>query len=706
MTQQRYMLIFSIGPVQSLIAQARKTRDLWLGSYLLAKLMEAAMEGVEKDIACEFVFPADRKVNGHIPDLPNKYIAIFTSKNDAEDAAKRSKADIKARWESITQQVQERVFHNVWLLTDVVMGIWDRQTNFDTFFEVYWIAEPELTEDELRKERAKPGNEEKMLYQLWLEKAQKSFDARKRLRDFQPQNEPGEKSTVSGEREVLHWHINNRNGSSREATRAYWRRLAGSHPVKDIYHDGSERLDAIDTVKRFALYSDVLQPKKVDGESSENSSEPELIKMDFPSTSSIATASFVKLLLKKLDTEQNKELEAALNKWLELTEKGGFAEMQPHASPCLYQLVENNKERQRILKRDGDCFFDATFVPETLQKMYPDSKINSAEAAQTLKNLRRTVRSSPTPYYALIQMDGDHMGTIINEVNSEVTHKGISEALSTFAREKALDIVEKTDHPGRLVYAGGDDVLAFSPLIGLLKMMNDLQEQYIKIVRPKVPAERQKEVTASMGIAIAHHFTPLSLVRQAAYEAEKLAKNRYGRNALVVTVLRRSGEQTRVGCHWHYDELKPEEQPILLFQEFYQLLINGTLSASSIHTLLDEAAFLVGFTPDAQQSEIKRVLKRKHHSQNDQPDQSKSDLSDEKARELAERIVHLAEAMNKDMERKKAKDDEDLAIAISLHVDKRRAGLIEVFGWLLVMAFLAREEHGLEIAQKGEVIKQ
>src|SRR6266487_3401178 len=129
------MLLFSLGPVQSFIAQARKTRDLWLGSYLLAKLMEAAMEGVEKDIACEFVFPADRKVNGHIPDLPNKYIAIFTSKNDAEDAAKRSKADIKARWESITQQVQERVFHNVWLLTDDVIGIWDRQTNFDRFFE-------------------------------------------------------------------------------------------------------------------------------------------------------------------------------------------------------------------------------------------------------------------------------------------------------------------------------------------------------------------------------------------------------------------------------------------------------------------------------------------------------------------------------------------------------------------------------------------
>ncbi len=44
MTQQnQHMLMFSLGPVQPFIEQARKTRDLWLGSFLLAKLMEAAM---------------------------------------------------------------------------------------------------------------------------------------------------------------------------------------------------------------------------------------------------------------------------------------------------------------------------------------------------------------------------------------------------------------------------------------------------------------------------------------------------------------------------------------------------------------------------------------------------------------------------------------------------------------------------------------
>jgi CRISPR-associated protein Cmr2 len=74
MTQS--MLIFSLGPVQSLIMQAHKTRDLWLGSYLLSKLMEAGMNGIDDNA---FVFPSKRKIEKDIPDLPNKYIAIFDS---------------------------------------------------------------------------------------------------------------------------------------------------------------------------------------------------------------------------------------------------------------------------------------------------------------------------------------------------------------------------------------------------------------------------------------------------------------------------------------------------------------------------------------------------------------------------------------------------------------------------------------------------
>jgi CRISPR-associated protein Cmr2 len=336
-----------------------------------------------------------------------------------------------------------------------------------------------------------------------------------------------------------------------------------------------------------------------------------------------------------------------------------------------------------ILEHDGDCFFDETFVPETLHKVYPKAEINFAEASQVLKKLREAVEASPTAYYALIQMDGNHIGTIINGVKEQIDHREISMALSDFARKRASEIVEKKEHPGKLVYAGGDDMIAFSPLIGLLNMVDALQDQYRQVLGEKA--------TASVGIAIAHHTTPLSLVRQAAFEAVHLAKERYGRNALVVTIMRRSGEQTRVGCHWKYKGL----QPLALFGEFYRLLISDQLSESSIHVLIDEAPALIGLKLDAQKSEIKRILQRKQHGQNDQADENSNALPNEKAKDLAERVVRLTEAMDKAMDKEQA-DDKEAVRAFELEVDALRVGLVEVLGWLLVMAFLAREEHHLD----------
>lgn len=38
----RYLLALSIGPVQEFIAAARRSRDLWFGSYLLSEVSKAA----------------------------------------------------------------------------------------------------------------------------------------------------------------------------------------------------------------------------------------------------------------------------------------------------------------------------------------------------------------------------------------------------------------------------------------------------------------------------------------------------------------------------------------------------------------------------------------------------------------------------------------------------------------------------------------
>jgi len=55
---------FTLGPVQRFVAQARRTRDLWSGSFLLSYLAGCAMVAVEKndgaitvpDVSCDPLF--------------------------------------------------------------------------------------------------------------------------------------------------------------------------------------------------------------------------------------------------------------------------------------------------------------------------------------------------------------------------------------------------------------------------------------------------------------------------------------------------------------------------------------------------------------------------------------------------------------------------------------------------------------------------
>jgi len=262
MTQ--YMLMFSLGPVQIFIEQARKTRDLWLGSYLLSKLMEAAMKGIDQK-ADKFIFPTERIVSKDISDLPNKYIAIFNKQSEAEEAARISEKQIKQRCDTIRTAVWEGIVegHD----TTETRAIWGRQTNPETLFEIFWV----IVEGD-------PA-----VYGKWLERTQIALDARKRLRDFAlPYNpghpdergEPGEKSSISGEREVLRG-----SGTTRDSMLEFWKSIAAPLSAMDISKDGTEHLDAIDIVKRFATKAAEYIPSK-----------------PFPSTSYIATASFVRNL--------------------------------------------------------------------------------------------------------------------------------------------------------------------------------------------------------------------------------------------------------------------------------------------------------------------------------------------------------------------------------------------------------------------------
>lgn len=125
---KRKLLKVQIGPVQDFISQARSTRDMWAGSYMLSWLAAAAMK-VFKDAGCEFVFPGLEKqplyemfneqssTAGLIPTLPNVFMLIAPG-DDLDQLVAESKAALKRELSVISeccwQEMRKRGAASLW----------------------------------------------------------------------------------------------------------------------------------------------------------------------------------------------------------------------------------------------------------------------------------------------------------------------------------------------------------------------------------------------------------------------------------------------------------------------------------------------------------------------------------------------------------------------------------------------------------------
>ncbi|MFB3764877.1 MAG: type III-B CRISPR-associated protein Cas10/Cmr2 [Methanotrichaceae archaeon] len=236
------LLLFSLGPVQGFLAEARRSQDLWVSSKWLSDLTRAAIRSCQY-VGAKVIYPA----NPEQPSLPNKFVARLpeavlqqaiaaattAAQQELEDHAKKAKeflqkagAPTDAIWEEI----------------------WQRQ--IEHHLEFFWSAN-----------RIKNGN-----YESAYEMANRTFEAAKRTRVFAQVQEDGWKDSLSGRRSAL------RTGNL--MPREYWQAVATSGQVTpaQLKPDGRERLDALGATKRFGF-----------------SKEAE----HFPSVSSVAAADFL-----------------------------------------------------------------------------------------------------------------------------------------------------------------------------------------------------------------------------------------------------------------------------------------------------------------------------------------------------------------------------------------------------------------------------
>lgn len=653
-------LLFQIGPVQEFIAQAQSTRDLWSGSFLLSWIMAHAMKACADALGPDtIIFPSLRgqplydwlersrleaaKFTGAdgtesrnfwddlelesnqslplTPSFPNRFLAIVPAGFDVQG---KICAAFEKEWTNIGESCLSWLREKGHAIEGDALNHWKHQIS--NHWKLFWQVLPwSDTEAALETLKQIPGGSDASIHKAknvatalekrkddrddrcfkngkldagWAWSAhyqlcQYQLDARRQTREFDA------------------WHGQNKSvkdafsGKEEAVVFDEWLKQAGqSREIGHLFRH-NHPLGAPNLIKRIWHLAHLTAKRGFDKK-----------EFAFPSVPSIAAEPW-----------RNRALQAiakGTDPWILAFKKAvenaqGLVEFDTSNLPA--------DESKWLNKVDASIFHTSFW--ENLKELNAEESAIRDSALAALRSLHRSVKSKPDKYYAVLALDGDEIGRWLSgektpKVREVITdesvdwfeakihdeskawldgnrplspgyHLQFSEALANFGLHSARRIVEY--HGGRLVYSGGDDVLAILPAdeaiacaIGLRKAFQGdptLAENYSKDfkIAPQgfVRLENGKpseptwnllvpgpKATVSVGVAIGHIKEPLQDMIQEAQKAEKHAKSSLGRDALSIRLFKRSGEQV----HWGAKFGSPAFELSKYFAQHYRAPIN------------------------------------------------------------------------------------------------------------------------------------
>lgn len=502
---------FTLGPVQGFVAQARRTRDFWAGSFLLSWLAGAAMKTVIAQKG-EIIFPTpdqnyihwlSGEGRGKPPrqgSIPNRFKATVS---ESFDPALVEQA-VRIAWQAVAEIVWQGDLARHCQLYPATRAIWNRQIN--GFWEIAWAM----------------GDDDALL------------DRRKNWRTQLPPDEAGIKCSV-----MAGWQeLSGVPAPDAKALDAFWeplRRDCG----RDLADD--ENLGAIAFVKRrFPHYFDQVQAA-MPGDWTLHGWR---VNPQTPSTLDLAAAPWLARIV--LDGEESafNRLHEAANA-LFAPGDCGIHRLRCVKEACRTQArthLNSSALFSHVLDNRKECP-DQSAVRVMKQAMKQVMK-----PAMKALNPKVFQQQPPSPFYAILLMDGDSLGELLRKSGTAV-----STALDQFTRQ-VPDLVY--NHNGFLIYAGGDDVLALLPLEDALHCAAEIRQCYCNAF-----AAQKLESTISAAVEYAHVKTPLTRILRDAHQLlDEIAKDQCGRDAIAVRVWKPGGQALEWAMPW-IKELAPHSNP-------------------------------------------------------------------------------------------------------------------------------------------------
>ncbi len=450
------------------------------------------------------------------------------------------------------------------------------------------------------------------LYPAVHDLAERALAAAKATRTFAQNSQQGWRCSLTGETEWLTTDEAQLQRSYRQQTDTLW---AGVAAHKRAWAKKGEHLGALPTLKRLWPTLFAEEVGRALGHSEGSGSMHRFVV----STHSMALAH-------------------QLDKWLE---RGGIS-AQGLAVELDRRSIDSVALPRRLIRRHAEnpALADAKRLPAMLDAA--DDCDDEAQARDLEDLVRRTLRGKDDgaarleTYYGMLLMDGDRMGAWLaggeeyaisfrDSFHPQVRdgfdshaqrqpllrayaaqkrplspnrHLAISAALNDFSLVIARHVIE-TEHLGRLIYAGGDDVLAMLPAIDLFPAMKRLRMAYaghdpahadgdraglalkngFALLGTRLMRMMGERASASCGAVIAHHQAPLAAVMRELRTAEKRAKEEGGRDAFSLTVIKRSGGALYVTAKWG--------EPVALLTDLREFLASDGVSRRAVYNTLE-----------------------------------------------------------------------------------------------------------------------
>jgi len=580
--QEVGLLVFSITPVQGFIAKSRKLRDFWVGSVLLSWLAFEGLRWVMENLGADHVlYPSlidqplvsiylekEWEVSGTfrpqiwenhprgIASLPNKFLFLVPF-GKVDQIARELEKTIADKWDKLSQMTCDYLTENKHLSNEehnYLTAMFTRQASH--FWDFQW-ASVRLAD-----------NDDKAEIETLVDERQwkKPFTY---LETISPILEKKFYSVKKASMGILY-------STSHSLTQSA---LATEKLKKPIIRE-EEAGEKCQMCGEF----EVLHDKPWQGE--EASDYTDNIKKfwnrfanddDFKENEHLCTVCFIKRYAPRVLKKNEMHI---LN--------GIFDDADSFPSTTMMALTD---------------YFNRNNITGDRKKAIAD-KLHDSKTDEINVKVNKKIGNTDK-YYAILMMDGDNMGKLVNGETIAATwdkimhpdivkrlqqpgfdklyrnawklifgssslnkrlvtpaiHAAISEALGDFSIYGVAPIIAKNG--GRLVYAGGDDVCAFLPIGNVLAAAQEIKDYYTSAFRfismdrisrtinngwTPEPGKLSvnlgigEDISISAAILICHHKESLTQMIEQGHQLLKTeAKEKGGRNACAIELRKRHG---------------------------------------------------------------------------------------------------------------------------------------------------------------------